>query len=219
MHIIYEDRINAGKHLAKSLREFHGTNAVVLGIPRGGIPVAATVARRLKLEWNVIVTRKLPIPWNPEAGFGAIAADGSIVLNEAMVQGLQLSRSQIEKVAEKTKAEVLHRTEFFARERPQIPVTGRTVIVVDDGLASGYTMLAAIKALRKQSASQIVAAAPVASRSAATLIEQEADKCVFGVVSSAVPFAVAAFYIEWHDLTDEDLLPYLRTRKDPPQSA
>lgn len=219
MHIVYKDRIDAGKHLAKSLQEFHGTNTLVLGIPRGGVPVAATIAHRLELEWNVIVTRKLPVPWNPEAGFGAIAADGSMVLNEAMVHGLQLSRSRIDKVAEETRAEVLRRTEFFTRERPPTPVTGKTVIVVDDGLASGYTMLAAIKALRKQSASQIIAAAPVASRSAAALIEQEADKCVFGVVSSSVPFAVADFYVEWHDLTDADLLPYLRTHEEPHRSA
>lgn len=219
MHIVYNDRIDAGKHLAKSLREFHGTNALVLGIPRGGVPVAATVAHRLELEWNVIVTRKLPVPWNPEAGFGAIAADGSMVLNEAMIHGLQLSRARIDKVAEETRAEVLRRTEFFTRERPPTPVKDRAVVVVDDGLASGYTMLAAIKALRKQSASRIIAAAPVASRSAAMLIEQEADKCVFGVVSSSVPFAVADFYVEWHDLTDEDLLPYLRAHEEPHRST
>jgi len=215
MHIVYNDRIDAGKHLARSLREFHGTNAVVLGIPMGGVPVAATIAHRLELEWNVIVTRKLPVPWNPEAGFGAIAADGSMVLNEAMIHGLQLSRARIDKVAEETLAEVLRRTEFFNRERPPVTVKDRAVVVVDDGLASGYTMLAAIKALRKQSASRIIVASPVASRSAATLIEQEADKCVFGVVSSSVPFAVADFYVEWHDLTDEDLLPYLRAHEEP----
>lgn len=213
MHDIFQDRTEAGKRLAKKLATYHNSNAVILAIPRGGIPVAASAAHRLNLEWNVIVTRKLPIPWNPEAGFGAIAADGSMVLNHSMVQGLGLEEPQIEEIAHQVRDEVVRRTEIFSEVKPPADTGGKTVVVMDDGLASGYTMLAAIKSARAHGAEKIVAAAPVASRSSATLIEEAADEVVFEVVSPSVPFAVADFYIEWHDLTDEDVLPYLRGEK------
>jgi putative phosphoribosyl transferase len=211
MHVLFEDRQEAGRRIAKKLTAFHDTDAVILCIPRGGVPVAATVAHRLRLPWSFIVTRKLPVPTNPEAGFGAIAADGSIVLNNAMLTGLRLAKSQIDAIAQDIRAEVARRTETYSRVRPTIDVTGKTVIILDDGLASGYTMLAAIKSIRAQNPARIVAVAPVASRSAAAMIEASADECIFEIVSPAVPFAVADFYVVWHDLTDEDILPILET--------
>lgn len=213
MHEIFQDRVDAGKRLAKRLSEYHNSNALILAIPRGGIPVAASAAHRLNLEWNVIVVRKLPTPWNPEAGFGAIAVDGSMVLNHSMVQGLGLDDAQIEDIAREVRAEVERRSEVFTRERTPAVVDGKTVIVMDDGVASGYTMLAAIKSAREHGAEKVVAAAPVASRSSASLIEEAADEVVFEIVSPSVPFAVADFYIAWHDLTDDDVLPYLRGEK------
>ena len=210
-HLVFHDRDEAGRRLAKKLAEFHATDAIILAIPRGGIPVAAAAAHRLQLEWNVVVVRKLPVPWNPEAGFGAVAADGTVVLNEPMVSGLQLHASQIDEIARDVSAEVARRTDTYSRERPAPDsYRGRTVIVMDDGLASGYTMLAAIKSLRARSPAQVVAASPVASRAAARLIEESADACVFEFVSPAVPFAVADFYLAWRDLTDEDIIPLLR---------
>lgn len=211
MYQVFEDRAEAGRRLAKKLQHYHRTGAVILAIPRGGVPVAVAAAHRLQVEWNVIVVRKLPVPWSPEAGFGAVAADGSVVLNEAMVSGLQLRASQIEAVTRDVRAEVIRRTEAYSRERPATEVEGRCVIVLDDGLASGYTMLAAIKSLRAQSPSRIVAAAPVASRYAAMMIEEAADECVFEIVSPSVPFAVADFYLAWRDLADEDIIPLLRS--------
>ncbi len=212
MHTIFNDRIEAGKRLAKILANWHGSDALIAAIPRGGVPVAAATAHRLGLDWGVIVTRKLPVPWNPEAGFGAIAADGSIVLNDAMVRGLQLSERQIEEIAEQVIDEVKRRGEFFARHRPPLDAAGRTVLVIDDGVASGYTMLAAVNSLRQSGARRVIAAAPVASRSAASLLESAADECHFEIVSPAVPFAVADFYVEWHDLSDQDLVPFLEGR-------
>lgn len=211
MHVVYNDRIEAGKRLAKNLHAFHGADALVMAIPMGGIPVAATVAHRLDLDWGVIVSRKLPIPWNPEAGFGAVAADGTVVLNQEMVRGLRLSHAQIDEVAEQVRAEVTRRQDVLARERPPLKVSGRTVVVVDDGLASGYTMLAAINSLRRQSAEKVIAAAPVASRSAAALVEEAADECIFDIVSPSVPFAVADFYVEWHDLSNGDAVGFLKS--------
>lgn len=210
MHVLFEDREEAGRRVAKGLARFHGTETVILAIPRGGVPVAVAVAHRLLLPWNVIVTRKLPIPSNPEAGFGAVAADGSVVLNKAMLAGLHLTKDQIHEITEDVKAEVIRRTEIYSTARPPLDISGRTVIVLDDGVASGYTMLAAIKSVRSHNPAKIVAAAPVASRSATAMIEEVADECVFEIISPAVPFAVANFYVVWHDLTDDDILPLLR---------
>lgn len=207
---IFEDRAEAGARLARSLDQFKDSNTVVLAIPRGGVPVAASAAQVLHLEWHVIVARKLPIPWNPEAGFGAVAVDGSVVLNERILHGLQLHANQIDEVVSRVRSEVARRNEIYSGIRPSLEFSGRTVIVVDDGLASGYTMLAAIKSIRAHEASLIVAAAPVASKSAAALVMDAADLCVFEIISSSMPFAVADYYLQWHDLTDEDIVPLLR---------
>ncbi|MCE5324394.1 phosphoribosyltransferase [bacterium] len=210
MHDLFEDRNDAGRKLAKRLGEYHNTSAVLLAIPRGGVPVVAAAARRLQLEWNVFVARKLPIPSNPEAGFGAITADGCVVFNKRILHGLHLSTNDIDSVLADQKAEAVRRTKLYSTARLPTNISHRTVIVIDDGLASGYTMLAAIKALRAKEASRIIAAAPVASRSAAAMVELAADECVFEMISNAVPFAVADFYLTWLDLTDEDVLSLLK---------
>ena len=209
MHVLFEDRQEAGRRIAKRLARFRQTDAIILAIPRGGIPVAAAAAHRLQLQWGFIVARKLPVPTNPEAGFGAIAADGSTVLNRAMLSGLRLTKDQIDTIAEEVKAEVARRTQIYSRARPPVDISGKTVILLDDGVASGYTMLAAIKSIRTHGPASVTATAPVASRSAAMIIEKSADECVFEIVSPAVPFAIADFYVVWHDLSDEDILPIL----------
>jgi len=207
---LFEDRSEAGRRLARRLQHLGDRETVALGIPRGGIPVAAEVARALGLQWGVLPVRKLPIPFSPEAGFGAVALDGSIVINDAMVSGLRLSRAQMDEVIGAVKAEVERRAAVFYAARPPVDITGRSVVVVDDGLAGGYTMMAAIKSVRAQGCGRVVAVAPVASRSAAALVGPAADECVFEVVSAAVPFAVADFYLRWRDLTDDDVIPVLR---------
>ena len=209
MHVLFEDRQEAGRRIAKRLARFRQTDAIILAIPRGGIPVAAAAAHRLQLQWGFIVARKLPVPTNPEAGFGAVAADGSTVLNRAMLSGLRLTKDQIDTIAEEVKAEVARRTQIYSRARPPVDISGKTVILLDDGVASGYTMLAAIKSIRTHGPASVTATAPVASRSAAMIIEKSADECVFEIVSPAVPFAIADFYVVWHDLSDEDILPIL----------
>ena len=214
MHELFLDRIEAGKRLAKRLGHYHASDAAVLAIPCGGVPVAASVAHRLGLPWNVIVVRKLAIPWNPEAGFGAVAADGSVVINSAMVGALGMSRGDIDKVVTATREEIDRRNQAFGSLAPRIDVSGKCAIVIDDGLASGYTMLAAIKSMRAGSASKVVAAAPVASRSAAALVGEAVDECVFEIVSPTVPFAVADYYVEWHDLSDDDVMQLLQAAKD-----
>lgn len=209
MHVLFRDRQDAGRRLARRLERFRSTDAVILAIPRGGVPVAAAAAQQLHVQWGVVVARKLPVPSNPEAGFGAVTDDGTIVLNKAMLSGLRLTAEQISEIAARVGAEVARRSDLYGRVRPPVDVSGRPVIVLDDGVASGYTMLAAIKSARAHNPSSVIAAAPVASRSAASMVEQDADECEFEIVSPAIPFAVADFYVVWQDLTDEDILPLL----------
>jgi putative phosphoribosyl transferase len=206
MDLLFKDRTDAGNRLAKSLAEYQQSDALVLAVPRGGTPVAAAVARRLHLEWHVIPVHKLPIPWNPEAGFGAVTLDGVAVLNEPMVRALRMNQAQIREVTESMTAKLARDAELLYALRPAPSVTARCVIVVDDGLASGYTMLAAIKSLRGQQADKVVAAAPVASKTAADLVSNAADGCIIEVVSPTIPFAVADYYLRWHDLSEEEVM-------------
>ncbi len=212
MHLIFEDRQDAGTRLANRLAGYQGTDAIVLGIPRGGVPVAASAARMLHLDWNVVVVRKLSTPWKPETAFGAVAADGTLALNDALVRGMQMHRAQIDEIANEVKAQAERQTQDYAQGRPFPEIKDRCVIVIDDGLASGHTMLAAIKSLRVKSASKIVAASPIASRSAAAMIEEAADECQFEIVSPSVPFAIADFYVSLHNLTDDDVMGILSAR-------
>jgi predicted phosphoribosyltransferase len=128
------------------------------------------------------------------------------VLNEAMVRALGMTRHQMDEVKEIAMARLAETESMLYKLRPAPDVANRCVILVDDGLASGYTMLAAIKSLRARNAGTVVAAAPVASRSAADLVRQAADEAVFEMVSTSIPFAVADHYLQWHDLTDEEVI-------------
>jgi putative phosphoribosyl transferase len=211
----YRNRIDAGRVLAGHLGRYKSGDAVVYAIPRGGIPVAVEVAKRLGIELDVIVARKIPIPDNTEAGYGAVTEDGAIVLNEPLVERLGLTRQQIERHADEVRAEIRRRQAAYRTELRPSSVEGRAAIIVDDGLASGYTMMAAIRSMRKQGAIKVVAAAPVASSSAWELIRSTADEVVCPIVSYSYPFAVAGFYRQWHDLTDEEVIDDLEGfRKD-----
>lgn len=212
---LFRDRSDAGRRLAERLIEFEDSRAVVLAIPRGGVPVGYEIAKRLHAEFDVIVPRKIPIPWNPEAGFGAVTADGTIVLNDAMVRSLGLTSAEIEQAAEDVRREIVRRTQVYRGDRPPPDVENRPVILVDDGLASGYTMLAAIESLKKSSPSAVIVAVPVASSAAARLISAAADRLIALIVSHRLPFAVADYYLEWRDLTDEEVCAYLSCPEKP----
>ena len=207
---LFRSRADAGKRLAERLLDYEGEDVVVLAIPRGGVPVGAEVARRLNARLDVIIPRKIPIPWNPEAGFGAITADGTIVLNQRMVKNLGLSKDEIQRAADEVREEIERRTREYRDDRPPTDVKGKTVILVDDGLASGYTMLAAIESVRKHNPVRVIVAVPVASSAAARLVSARVDGMVALVTSERLPFAVAEFYGEWRDLTDEETEGYLR---------
>lgn len=206
---MFKNRTDAGKQLARKLTEYQDSKALILGIPMGGAPVAYEVARELKADLDFVIPRKLPIPWNPESGFGAMTVDGGIILNRELVDSVRINKAQIEVVTDMVKTEIKRRNSALRGGRGAPDAAGRAVIIVDDGLASGYTMLAAIRYVRSLNPEAVIAAAAAASTQAARLVESEADRLVVLIVSSQIPFAVADFYLEWRDLTDREVIGYL----------
>lgn len=204
--IIFENRRDAGRQLAEQLSEYSGKPVIVLAIPNGGVPVGLEVATSLKSDFDLIVCRKIPIPFNPEAGFGAIADDGTLILNEELVRRFGLTEKQINYEANKVRAEIKKRSMLYRGDRPLVAVTGKTVLIVDDGLASGFTMLAAIESVRRRGAREVVAAVPVASEAAVEQVGRAADKIVICAIGSMPRFAVADFYRNWHDLTEQSIV-------------
>ncbi len=206
---IFRDRIDAGCRLGELLKQHELTGTIIAAIPRGGVPVGLAAVDILKARFEIIVARKIQIPWEPEAGYGAVTQDGTLVLNEQMVAHLGLSRHDIEVQADSVLTEIRRRLKVFRRYVTPADIAGNTVTVVDDGLASGFTALAAIKSLRIRQAERVFVAAPVASKSAFDMLQAEADEVITLYTASAGSFAVASFYQNWYDLTDEDVIKYL----------
>ena len=206
---IFEDRHDAGRRLAVVLQEYSDQSVVVLAIPNGGVPVALEVASALKADFGLVISRKIPLPLSPEAGFGAVADDGTVILNEEAVKRMDLSRQQIEYEASKVRADVKQRSLLYQGNRPLVSVNGRTVIIIDDGLASGFTMLAAVESVRRRRPREIIVAVPAASAVALKQVERVADKVVTCVTGFMPRFAVADFYHHWYDLNDDEVVRYL----------
>lgn len=219
---IFENRYDAGRQLAAKLKEYleHKERPAarslltrktaekpiaVLAIPNGGAPVGLEVALALEADFDLMIARKIPLPYNPEAGFGAVADDGTVFLNEELVAREGLTREQIDYQVSKVRAEIKRRRLLYRQDRPPALVTDRTVIVTDDGLASGYTMLATVSSLRSRKPGEIIVAVPVTSAAALAEVEKVADKVVTVAVGSLPRFAVADFYKNWHDLNDDEV--------------
>jgi len=206
---VYEDRDDAGAVLAAKLEEYRGRATVVLAIPNGGVPVGLRVRNHLGADFGVLVVRKLHIPWNREAGFGAVAPDGSVVFNEDLRQGLGLTPEEEGIVLEEERREIARRMAAYrAHELP--PIRGRVAILVDDGLASGSSMWAAANFVRRQSPRTLVVAVPTASESGAALVSAAVDRLVCPSVRRGPVFAVADAYRHWYDLEDADVVALLR---------
>ena len=182
---------------------------VVLAIPNGGVLVALEVAKALKANFGLVICRKIPIPLSPEAGFGAIADDGTMFLNEELVKRIGLSRQQIDYEATKVRADIKKRSLLYRGDRPLVSIGGKTVIVIDDGLASGVTMMAAVESVRHRHPKEIVVAVPCASAAAVKQLEKVADRVVTGTTGFMPTFAVSDFYRQWYDISDEEVVKYL----------
>jgi len=207
--VIFEDRHAAGRQLAAELCEYNDQSAVVLAIPNGGVPVALEVASALNADLDLVISRKIPVPLNPEAGFGAIADDGTIILNEEAVKRIGLDRQQIEYEASKVRAEIKQRSLLYRGDQPLVRVSGRMVIIIDDGLASGFTMIAAVESVRHRRPKEIVVAVPATSAMALKQLEKIADKVVACATGFMPKFYVSDFYRYWYDLRDDEVIRYL----------
>jgi putative phosphoribosyl transferase len=200
---MFEDRQDAGIRLGEALAHYESIHPLVLGIPRGGVEVAFHVAQRLNAEMAVVIVRKLPMPGNPESGFGALAEDGSRYMFEPAVAALL--PDTVQRIVETQKLEIQRRIRVFRKGEPLPAIRGRTVIVVDDGIAMGSTIRAAILLCRKRHAKKVVVASPVADPSVAEALSDEADDVV--VLERPSWFrAVAQVYRHWYDVPDEEVI-------------
>jgi len=207
---IFEDRHDAGRQLAAELGEYGGQSVVVLAIPNGGVPVALEVANALKADLDFVITRKIPMPLTPEAGIGAVTDDGTVILNKELVKSIGLSSQQINEQVSEVIAEIRQRSLVYQGDRPLTSVTGKTVIIIDDGLASGFTMVAAVGSVRRRRPRGIVVAVPVASAKALKQLEGVADKVVTCTTGSVPRFAIADFYHYWRDVSDDEVIRYIK---------
>ena len=203
---MFKDRNDAGRQLAERLEDLRSVKPIVLAIPRGGVEVGYQVAKHLKAPFSVLISRKLPYPMDPEAGFGAIAEDGSTFIAEDARRWV--SDDEIEQIKDEQTEEIQRRLQVFRKGKPLPKISGRTVILVDDGLAMGSTMKAAILLCRRRRAARIVAAVPVAGRGVAQEIREMADEAVILEIPESFR-AVAQVYVNWRDLTDEEVLAVL----------
>ncbi len=207
---MFKDRKEAGIKLAKALKKYKNKNVLVLAIPRGSIEVAYEVARHLNAELSLLISRKLPLPYNPEAGFGAIAEDGSNFIfpwaNE------ELPKQEIEKIKREQIAEIKRRIKVLRKGKPLPKIKGRIVILVDDGLAMGSTMVVSIMLCKKKKAKKIIVAVPVSGIDVANEIKKQVDELI--VLEKPKFFqAVAQVYEHWHDVTDEEVLRIMKKSK------
>jgi predicted phosphoribosyltransferase len=207
---IFDNRFDAGRQLASKLGEYRKQPVIVLAIPNGGVPVALQVALALKADLDLVISRKIPIPLRPEGGFGAIADDGTTILNPEVLKKIGLSEQQINYQVGKVRTEIQQRSLLYRGSRRLSVVADKIAIIVDDGLASGFTMLAALESVRRRQPKQIVVAVPAASATAVKQVEKTADRVVTVVTAFVPKFYVSDFYRYWHVLSDEEGLKCLR---------
>ena len=200
---MFRDRKDAGKKLASVLVKYENKNVLILAIPRGGVEVGLEVARYLRADFDILISRKLPIPYNPEAGFGAIAEDGSVYINKS--SSLWVSKDEMEIIKKEQIEEIKRRISVLRGGRSLKSIQGREVILIDDGLAMGSTMKVSIKLCRNQNAKKIIVAVPVSGTDTFNEIKNIADEIY--VLEKPYNFmAVAQVYLNWHDATDAEVI-------------
>lgn len=207
---VFRDREHAGEVLAQMLRPLAQDDAIVLAIPAGGVPVAAAIARSLGLPLDAIPVSKILLPWTTEAGFGAVAFDGSVYVDATAVARFGLTGDDVRASTDAARSKVRRRMQRLRGELP-LAVRGRTAIVVDDGIAAGSTMRAAVAALRRLEPSRILIAVPTAHAGSLAAIASDVDALYCANIREGVRFAVADAYVRWTDVTDEEAEKALRS--------
>lgn len=205
--MLFQNRAHAGEKLAKELKLLQLHDPIVLAIPRGGVPVGGAIAKALRCAFDVIPLMKIPIPWSPEASYGVVAMDGTLALNVPLVNRLELSERELDMAAKKVLEEAKRRDQRYRQGRPFPELANRTVIITDDGLASGYSMLAAVGFVKKKRPRQLIVASPIAADVAQRLIkaDQGVDTMIILALDSAQVFSLSSYYKDFKALTDDDV--------------
>ncbi|WP_025041952.1 phosphoribosyltransferase [Nitrosospira briensis] len=217
--LYFADRAEAGKRLAEALVGYAGrTDVLVLALPRGGVPVAYEVARTLAVPMDLWLVRKLGVPGQEELAMGAIAGKDTRVLNRDIINVLNIDKTTIEAVIVKEQAELERRNRLYRQGRPSPDIEGKTIIIIDDGLATGATMRAAIASLRQAGAARIIAAVPVGAASTCGKVEQDADELV--CLYTPEPFyGVGQWYDDFSQTSDESVLALLESATKRPDGT
>jgi putative phosphoribosyl transferase len=205
----FRNRVEAGLLLVKELLNLKGQNAVVLGVPRGGIVIAEVVARGIDADLDIVLSRKLGAPGQSELAVGALAENGDVFLNERVVDGLSVSDSYIEQEKARQTIEIQRRSRLIRSVLPRVPLQGRIVVVTDDGVATGATLQAAVWAINDENPQKIIAAIPVASAEAVERLAEDVDE----IVCLRLPedfMAVGQFFSEFNQVTDDEVVSILR---------
>lgn len=212
---MFSDRCDAGIALAKKLLKWKSqSNLIVLALPRGGLPVGYEVAKQLSCPLDIIVVRKLGVPGREELAFGAIASGGITVFNNEIVNALNLTKREIDEIRKKQQAEVTRREKLYRKEFAALQLSGKTALLVDDGMATGATMKAALKAVLTQGAAKVIVAIPVASLDACEEIENNFSNVECVCCSCPEPFwGVGRWYNDFRQLNDEDVNSFLKLNR------
>lgn len=201
---MFKDRKDAGKKLSVELEQFKDENSIILAIPRGGIEVAYESIKKFGFQWDLIIPRKIGAPHNKEVAIGAVSADGTYFVNESYVNMLNISREYIEEEVSLQINEIKRRMKEYKGNEMFPDVKGKTVIIVDDGIATGFTILAAIKSVKKQGSKKIVVATPVALKDTVEELEQVVDK-VICLITPDIFHAVGLYYEDFEQVTDQEV--------------
>ena len=208
----FADRVEAGKRLSLAFRDFVGKNAIVLAIPRGGVVVGYWIADKLSLPLDVIIPRKIGAPDNAELAIGAMTEDGSIILDERLVSYLGVSQDYIQAESSRQKSEIGRRLKVYRGNEPYPNLKGRDVIVVDDGIATGSTMKAALASVKNKGARYVIVAIPVGPPSTIEELKQRADRVVCLYTPENFQ-AIGQFYVDFNQTTDEEVIELLLKNK------
>jgi predicted phosphoribosyltransferase len=203
---VFRDRKHGGEVLAQIMEKYRQVHAIVLAIPAGGVPVAAEIARLLGLPLDVAVVSKMTPPWSTEIGYGAVAFDGTVRLNHELVERLSLTDQEVKEGIIETGKKVRRRNTLFRGDRPLPSFLDQPAILVDDGLASGFTMQVAVEALLKASSSEVVVAVPTGPSHTVRRIAADVTRAYCANIRSGMSFAVADAYEYWSDVTEHEAL-------------
>ncbi len=224
MEKVFRDRKHAGETLANLLKEYARENLSILAIPNGGVPVALPIYLKFRknnpnIQFYLLIVRKIPIPYNTEAGFGAITLDRTIILNQPLVDRIGLTKNQIQQQVTKVMTQMKQRLKEYGITDQKFELRDRIAILIDDGLASGFTMIAAIKSIQKFQPQKVIVAVPTAPQSSIDRVSPLVDKVICPNVRNTFFFAVADAYEHWYDLEIEEVRELLQKHGISPASS